>query len=298
MSTRDRLMRLLLVLAFALVPFLAGTQSALAERTAQTPGAKISVTPDEFDIELTRAQPITLSLQDGCAGQTGTLVFKTDDAPGAMARFSVTADFTQAQLWVPIWISIAGFVLAAAVGLIAAHGRWGKEVHVASSWSFKDSWITNVSTLGTVLTTVLAATGFLDAVIPGMATGELVGLSLFFAALVLVAPIMYSATSKWTWEQEPHGNKMLVVRGRCWGVAVAAASTVSGVVGQLATIGLINQAAGGSTGPTTFVFGCLGAAAVALLSYEGVFIRGVTAQPPTEVPDQPAFMRQDISATL
>ncbi|NGY63696.1 hypothetical protein G7043_32735 [Lentzea sp. NEAU-D13] len=246
----------------------------------------------------TRAQPIALSIPDECAGQKGTLTLMVDGAQAASARFSVTRDFTENRLWIPVWVALAGFVLAAVIGLAAASASLSEPVHVASSWSFKDSWVTNVAALGAVLTAVLAATGLLDAIIPGTTTGRLIGLSLLFGALVLAAPIVYSASSTWGWETLADGSRALTVQGRCWGVAVAAAATIAGVVGQLATIGLITHAADGTTAATVFIYCCLGAAAMLLLGYEWVFVHGVTKQPPSGTTTTSMPVRQDVSATL
>jgi hypothetical protein len=230
-------------------------------------------------------QEFTLHFPTGCAGSSGTLMLTTSDGQVITARFSATRDFTDEQLWWPV---IAALVAGAAFFIFASRmARSGlkEEVHVASSWSFKDSWVTNVSAFGGVLTTVLAASGLLQSIVPGLSTGRLVGLSLVFAAAVLAAPLIFSAFSKWTY-QSPSATaadpqQELVVKGSGWGVVLASTATVAGVTGQLATLWLLTIVAEGSREPKIFIYVCLSLAAALVVGYGLRFVAGATTQPPS-----------------
>lgn len=91
-------------------------------------------------------------------------------------------------------------------------------------WSFKDSFATNVTTVGAVITTVLAASGFITEVLPGLQIGFFVALSLLFGFLVLLGPAAYGSLS----------NE--AGKGTYLGLMVSMGITTGAVVGQLSTL--------------------------------------------------------------
>lgn len=230
----------------------------------------INVEPKEgVHVEPNSALPETLKFYfpAQCAGQTGTLIFNVTGGQPTTASFSLSKDFDQMLLLLPIailWLPImAGgavgvlFLLSMIIFRIVTNLRrrntsaqcsnkpkklcFKDPIHVGTSWSFKDSWVTNVSAIGGILATVLAATGFLKLLLPGLPTDRLVGLNLLFTTLVLATPIIYLTWSKWEWSTETDEKlKTLVSRGTGLSVVYAATVTLAGVTGQLATLAVVD----------------------------------------------------------
>jgi hypothetical protein len=90
------------------------------------------------------------------------------------------------------------------------------------TWSFRDSWATNLTALGGTLATVLAASGFFSDVVPGLSTGTFVGFNLFYVALALLAPLVFQAFYY-------KGNPTY------WGLLIAGWVVLVAVMGELAT---------------------------------------------------------------
>jgi hypothetical protein len=102
--------------------------------------------------------------------------------------------------------------------------RWRDSIRAGDpKWSFKDSWASNITALGAVLGTVLAASGLLNDVLPGLSTGLFVGFSLLYGFLALMAPIVFTALSG-------RGT------GTYIGLLVSAGITVWAVLGEVGTL--------------------------------------------------------------
>lgn len=254
---------------------------ALAKNSADCKTSSVAVAPDRISIPRYTSVPVllTLTFPDGCAGESGTLVANVDGGPPALAAISVGQTLSQPTLWWPV----AAALLVGAFFVAFSCLHWGREdVYAGSGWSFKDSWVTNVSALGAVLVTVLGATGLLGTLLPGINTSYLVGLSVLFGSFVLAAPIIYSAMSKWAYESgpKPDDPPQLVPTGSGWGIALAGGATVAGVAGQFATLWVVTLKAQVPIEPKLFVYALL-VAGIILVVFHGInFVSGVTVRPP------------------
>jgi hypothetical protein len=228
------------------------------------------------------APVLTMTLPEACAGTSGTLIVTGGAGVTPVAlRFMLDRDVQESVYWRPVDYSL----VAAAVYLIAMlltvglwRGRFGPlsdPVATGPSWSFSDSWLTNISAVGAILTAVLAATGFLSTVLPGTPTGRFVGLSLLFGGFIVVAPVIYSAASKWEWTENSGSPDTLVSVGRVWGVILAAGATIAGVFGELGTLLTLTITATGSDGPKKLIYALLAAAALIVIYYSVSFTLGV-----------------------
>jgi hypothetical protein len=230
------------------------------------------------------APVLTMTMPESCAGSNGTVIVMggTGVAPAEL-RFTLDRDIQESMYWYPVIYSLAAAALYVAAMLLIV-GRRKKEpgsfldtVATGSSWSFSDSWLTNISAVGAILSTVLAATGFLSTVLPGTSTDRFVGLSLLFGGFIVMAPVIYSAASKWEWTTTQDGSPdTLVSAGRVWGVILAAGATVAGVFGELGTLLTLTISATGTDGPKILIYALLGVAALIVLYYSVSFVLGVT----------------------
>src|SRR5205823_2495246 len=66
-----------------------------------------------------------------------------------------------------LWLSAALALLLIFAVAITLSGR-EKTITEGPTWSFKDSWASNLTAVGAILGTVLAASGFLSDVLPGL----------------------------------------------------------------------------------------------------------------------------------
>jgi hypothetical protein len=97
-------------------------------------------------------------------------------------------------LWAPL---AAGALLAAGLvfARLAALGGL-KDTHLPprQKWTFQDGWASNLAVVGAVVTAVIGAIASLgDTPFGDFAVAKLVGLDVLFVAMVLVAPLTYSA---------------------------------------------------------------------------------------------------------
>lgn len=148
------------------------------------------------------------------------------------------------EITVPPWLiavkTISNATLSALLTLVLVHGAAEKKarslgkkldlsmvIKAPDKWSFKDSFATNVTAIGAIVTTILAASGFTAEVLPGLRLGFFVAMSLLFGFGVLLGPAAYSALA------DDEGN------GTYRGLLVSAAITTWAVVGQLSTVSVM-----------------------------------------------------------
>lgn len=108
--------------------------------------------------------------------------------------------------WIPLWcgagLAIALIAATLVVGLpdpdktgVTLRGMkvWVKPVYAPSAWSFTGSWATNITTAGGVVATLLAATGSLGEILPGVELGRFNLLVALAAGITLAAPLLLGA---------------------------------------------------------------------------------------------------------
>jgi hypothetical protein len=102
-----------------------------------------------------------------------------------------------------------------------------------ATWSFSDSWASNLTAVGAILTAVLAETETLfssDGTTTHLASpGQYVALSLVFGLLLLVAPFAYNATKV----ERKVGQNEVQAQGLVVAFLLASAITLWAVLGQL-----------------------------------------------------------------
>ena len=113
-------------------------------------------------------------------------------------------------------------------------GRYDPNGELGSvKWDFSGSWATNLTTVGAILGTVIAA-GVLPAEGQLFGAKAVAGLSVFFGVLAILSGLVYSVASRWVVaEGEP------ARQGYVRPFLVAAGITVAAVVGELTTLGVL-----------------------------------------------------------
>ena len=149
-------------------------------------------------------QPIAVCVNwPGSDTTSGWLVMTDQSHPGP----PITVPFTIKEF-------VPGGVLARVLGYSAAIAavliliiwvmlRRYEPPHVLAplpTWTFGQSWATNLTALAAILGTILGASGFLSDVLPGLSVGMFVGFNLVYGALVLLAPLVFQLCS-WNGKQ-------------------------------------------------------------------------------------------------
>jgi hypothetical protein len=141
-------------------------------------------------------------------------------------------------------------------------------------WSFTDSWASTLTAVGALLGTILATSGIIAQDAEPLTSNALTGLNLFFGALVVIAPLVFSAAQK----AEPPQAKDESPRykGFIWSLLLACFLTIWGVLGELGTLFLLLREveAGFFHASVMWVFtAVLGVAVVAVFAYSLIRIR-------------------------
>lgn len=167
----------------------------------------------------------------------GQLVFSSSQSTTPQsADFMVERVVTASVLAKPV----AGAALLPLVFLIVLHRylkgvyrrnqrelHWSTELRVTDAkWSFSESWASNITAVGAVLGTVLAAGDFIDDSLSGLSLTGFVGLSLLFGFVALFAPMIFSAFFR-------NGKATYV------GLILSAYVTCFALVGQLSTLAIM-----------------------------------------------------------
>jgi hypothetical protein len=134
-------------------------------------------------------------------------------------------------LFAGLWISLWAFA-----SLSPEDSKWSSPMGPAN-WDFSKSWASNITVIGALLGTIISA-GVLPAQ-TALPKATYAGLNLFFGALILVAPFVYTATQKEVPHDRQDGPQEPSYEGRvCWFVA-GSGLTLGSVLGELATIFLL-----------------------------------------------------------
>lgn len=152
--------------------------------------------------------------------------------------FKVERLISLTYLWLPILLG-AGFAL---VFLATRYVAWKirsldlrKAIYPPPSWTFGGSWVTVVSVLGAVLTTILGASGLIADLFPNTDVQRFGVLNLVFGGIVLLGAMVYAALSKVG--QVGDVDRPLGIYGTPQALLFASTVTLFGVAGQLITLG-------------------------------------------------------------
>jgi hypothetical protein len=184
-------------------------------------------------------QAVTLTIPPACdVKDEGGFDFQVGTAAGTepSASFDMTAAPKPSED--PNWDALLAFPLAFLLALIissAVVGSWSRQnaennlgtdlKYLPKDWSFSDSWVTNVTAAGAVLTAVFASTDVVTALL-GEDAKDSMALATVGAAVALgftgAGPVVLGASRRVATGFVPVG-----------GLMVAAAVTVGGALGEL-----------------------------------------------------------------
>lgn len=105
-----------------------------------------------------------------------------------------------------------------------------RPIYASASWSFKDSWATNITALGGAVGAIAAAAGATSTVFPGVALDRFAILLALFAAVVVMGPLVLGLCL-------PRSDEADRVKATGFSLLVAAFVTLIGVGGEIGTVG-------------------------------------------------------------
>jgi hypothetical protein len=137
-----------------------------------------------------------------------------------------------------VWGSLGLAVVLVAFRWLTLYGQHNLGDSLGEvEWSFTDSWASTLTAAGALLGTILATSGILPENAEPLTSTALAGLNLLFGALVVVAPLLFSAF------QRPVApvadDEAPRYKGYVWSFLLACTFTVWAVVGELATLVLV-----------------------------------------------------------
>lgn len=186
---------------------------------------------------------LSVSVPEECIGTPATLlVTGNPDIPTLKAEVATVREVGGWDYGPPLVVSVLAGAAFAGLSRVAWSTRREYRTAGGSSWTFSGSWLTSVTAISTALAGVLAASGFVTELLPGIPLGHFLGLSLTFGGIVVAAPMAFSMFQVTEWvkgtptKDEPDPELVQVVNGRFKGVILAGALTCAGVAGQLAML--------------------------------------------------------------
>ena len=182
-----------------------------------------------------------------------------------------------------VWGSLAlSFILVAGRWLTLYSTHDLKDPLGMVEWSFTDSWASTLTAVGALLGTVLAISGIIPEDAEPLASNALTGLNLFFGALVVIAPLVFSAVQRVV--SPPHANdEGPRYKGFVWGFLMACFFTLWGVLGELGTLFVLLREVEAGFLPesvTSLFGGVLAVAIVAVSVYSWIRIKGTITWKP------------------
>lgn len=173
----------------------------------------------------------------------------------------------------PWWIWVTVFApLGAAIALVGYSwvtddsGARHNDRLGPANWDFSASFASTLTVFGSLLGTILSAN-----VLPAntlVPANTYTGLNLMFGVIVIVGPLIYTATQTTVQVHRGFPSAEPQYQGTVWGFLVATALTLWAVIGELATIGLVlNEIRRGGSLPAVALW-----VMVALLAISAAFL--------------------------
>jgi hypothetical protein len=211
---------------------LTGEAVILRVTPPQDAGAGCLVTPEVLSLRKAEQQEFTLDISDGCSlGKQGfTVKLETERVtPAQVVAVTAVEKSTPSPDWHALW----GFVwlllllpIILAAGISQGFRFLVKPLeYLDATWSFSDSWVTNITAAGGLLTGIFGSTDVVTALLGEDAKSSValatVGAAIALA-LIAMGPLVLGATKS-------RDNKFNTVGG----LLAASAVTLMGAFGEL-----------------------------------------------------------------
>jgi hypothetical protein len=184
------------------------------------------------DGAVTKVEATFPALSNGAVPQNATLVVTPSAAElsaGAdpvEVALTVRRDVSIAQyLWIPVCcglgLAILLILLTMLIGVprpdgTTAHahrtGFWRMPLYAASAWTFGDSWVTNITAVGTLIGTVLTASSSVASLLPGVDPARFGLLLAIAGGFAVLAPVIFGLLNYRFSRQNPQAAGIVAIR--------------------------------------------------------------------------------------
>ncbi len=208
--------------------------SAVSEK-ADAPA--ITVTPTAGSaIPAHSAKPIELSFTSTASlkGFDGHLIASTE---GAAAERDLKIDAKNTLPFSVNLIIFASLIVAVALTALRAWRLKSRLGYLLSApnWDFSKSWASTFTVVGALLGTILSSL-VLPETPERFSKATLAGMNLVFGVAILLAPLIFALSQTGRYVKKDASTSELQPQGTVAGYLLAAALTLTGVLGQLATV--------------------------------------------------------------
>jgi len=172
------------------------------------------------------------ALPDGTVPLSATLVVTPSAAALAAGAdpvevaLTVRRDVSAAQyLWIPlgcgVGLAVLLIVLTMLIGVPRPDGKtvhthrvkfWRMPLYASSAWTFGDSWVTNITALGTLIGTLLTATSGVASLLPGVDPPRFSLLLVMAGGFAVIAPVVFGLLNYRFGRQNPQGAGIVAIR--------------------------------------------------------------------------------------
>jgi hypothetical protein len=184
------------------------------------------------DGAVTKVEATFPALPDGAVPLNATLVVTPSAAAlGAGAdpvevALTVRRDVSAAQyLWIPVGcgvgLALLLIVLTMLIGVRRPDGEtahthrskfWRMPLYASSAWTFGDSWVTNITAVGTLIGTVLTASSSVASLLPGVDPPRFSLLLVMAGGFAVIAPVIFGLLNYRFGRQNPQGAGIVAIR--------------------------------------------------------------------------------------
>jgi hypothetical protein len=265
----------------------------ISDRNYVKPALPPTIAPVNKDVSLPAMSvsriPVTLTVHD--RDTTSLQVVLTVTAPSGVMPSTESITLIRSLrnsnflgiLLGSLIVGLATVAVFVGFGRRSGDGACCEIIYTDATFSFSQSWATNIAAVLTVVATVFSTTGVLPDLVPGIDTGFFLAVTITYGVVLALAPLAYSIF------QKVDNNH---VYGRRFGFQAAATITGIAVGGQLSTVGAVIWLSDLSNGARYGLLIFLGVVAAAVVTYAEATRRQLwklekpelpPAQPPTDI---------------
>jgi hypothetical protein len=139
---------------------------------------------------------------------------------------TVRRDVSAAQyLWIPlgcgVGLAVLLILLTMLIGVPRPDGKtvhthrvkfWRMPLYASSAWTFGDSWVTNITAVGTLIGTLLTATSGVASLLPGVDPPRFSLLLVMAGGFAVIAPVVFGLVNYRFGRQNPQGAGIVAIR--------------------------------------------------------------------------------------
>lgn len=175
---------------------------------------------------------LTVYDADTTSLQVVMTVAQSVGAPPSSVTITLTRTPRSSNLiWIIFGSLIAGAIVIATFAWAERNKPKAKDIYADSTFSFGQSWATNLGAIFTAVAAIFTTTGVLSDLVPGIDTGFFLALNIGYGIVLLLPALVYSACQTLDDDNHLYGTRR--------GYRLAAMITGIAIGGQLSTVGAI-----------------------------------------------------------